>query len=188
MLLGRALVAEPDLLLLDEPTNHLDIDAIQWLERYVAEFGGALLFVTHDRAFLRRLATRIIELDRGRLTSWPGSYETYLERKEAALDAEARDLGTARQEARRRRSLADAAASRRDGRGTRVASARCWRCAQIARRDAQQSGQVTDDDRPRGRGRSPGVRGGRCVRLAFNGVPVVRRLLDPHPCAAIASG
>jgi len=65
VLLGRALVAEPDLLLLDEPTNHLDIDAIEWLERYVADFGGALLFVTHDRAFLRGVATRIIELDRG---------------------------------------------------------------------------------------------------------------------------
>jgi ATP-binding cassette subfamily F protein uup len=92
VLLGRALVAEPDLLLLDEPTNHLDIDAIEWLEQYVGSFGGALLFVTHDRAFLRRLATRIIELDRGRLTSWPGSYDTYVERKAAALDAEARDL------------------------------------------------------------------------------------------------
>jgi ATP-binding cassette subfamily F protein uup len=92
VLLGRALVAEPDLLLLDEPTNHLDIEAIEWLEQYVASFRGALLFVTHDRAFLRRLATRIIELDRGRLTSWPGSYETYLERKATALDAEAQDL------------------------------------------------------------------------------------------------
>jgi ATP-binding cassette subfamily F protein uup len=92
VLLGRALVAEPDLLLLDEPTNHLDIDAIEWLERYLAGFGGALVFVTHDRAFLRRLATRIIELDRGQLTSWPGSYGTYLQRKAEALEAETRDL------------------------------------------------------------------------------------------------
>ena len=73
-LLGKALVSEPDLLLLDEPTNHLDIDAIRWLEDHLRNFAGALLFVTHDRAFLNALATRIIELDRGRLTSWPGSY------------------------------------------------------------------------------------------------------------------
>src|SRR4029453_14244677 len=74
VLLAKALVAGPDLLLLDEPTNHLDIDAIAWLGAFVAGFAGAVLFVTHDRAFLSRLATRIVELDRGRLTSWPGSY------------------------------------------------------------------------------------------------------------------
>jgi ATP-binding cassette subfamily F protein uup len=91
-LLAKALVAEPDLLLLDEPTNHLDIDVIAWLEEFIGEFAGAILFVTHDRAFLSRLATRIVELDRGRLTSWPGSYPSYLEKKAAALDAEARDL------------------------------------------------------------------------------------------------
>ena len=91
-LLARALVTQPDVLLLDEPTNHLDIDAIRWLEEFVAQYAGAVLFVTHDRAFLSALATRIIELDRGRLTSWPGSYETYLEKKAAALDNEARDL------------------------------------------------------------------------------------------------
>ena len=91
-LLAKALVAEPDLLLLDEPTNHLDIDAITWLESFIAQFAGAILFVTHDRAFLARLATRIVELDRGRLTSWPGSYPSFLEKKAAALDAEARDL------------------------------------------------------------------------------------------------
>ena len=92
VLLGKALVSQPDLLLLDEPTNHLDIDAIRWLEEYLANYSGALLFVTHDRAFLSRLATRIVELDRGTLTSWPGSYATYLEKKAAALETEARDL------------------------------------------------------------------------------------------------
>src|SRR5687768_699284 len=92
VLLGRALVSDPDLLLLDEPTNHLDIEAIQWLEDHLRDFAGALLFVTHDRAFLRRLATRIVELDRGALTSWPGSYDTYLQKKAEALDVEARDL------------------------------------------------------------------------------------------------
>ena len=91
-LLGKALVSAPDLLLLDEPTNHLDIDAIRWLEGYLREYDGTLLFVTHDRAFLDALATRIIELDRGRLTSWPGSYASYVERKGAALDNEAREL------------------------------------------------------------------------------------------------
>jgi ATP-binding cassette subfamily F protein uup len=89
VLLARALVGQPELLLLDEPTNHLDIDAIAWLEDFLAIYPGAVMFVTHDRAFLDRLATRIIELDRGGLTSWPGSYAKYLERKQAALAAEA---------------------------------------------------------------------------------------------------
>ena len=91
-LLGKALVSAPDLLLLDEPTNHLDIEAIRWLEDYLREFSGALLFVTHDRAFLAALATRIIDLDRGTLTSWPGSYASYLEKKAASDDADARAL------------------------------------------------------------------------------------------------
>ena len=92
VMLGKALVSRPDLLLLDEPTNHLDIDAIAWLEDYLRSFAGALLFVTHDRAFLRRLATRIVELDRGELTSWPGSYDAYVEKKATALENEARDV------------------------------------------------------------------------------------------------
>jgi ATP-binding cassette subfamily F protein uup len=91
-LLGRALVSEPHLLLLDEPTNHLDIDAIRWLEEHLQGYPGAILFVTHDRRFLDNIATRIIELDRGVLTSWPGSYKSYLQKKEAALDAEAGNL------------------------------------------------------------------------------------------------
>ncbi|MEW6647317.1 MAG: ATP-binding cassette domain-containing protein [Pseudomonadota bacterium] len=89
VLLAQALITKPDLLLLDEPTNHLDIDAITWLEEFLLGFNGTLLFVTHDRSFLQRLATRIIELDRGRLTSWPGDFATYLRRKQEALDAEA---------------------------------------------------------------------------------------------------
>ncbi len=89
VLLARALVAEPDLLLLDEPTNHLDIDAITWLEGFLSEYAGAVVFVTHDRAFLQRLATRIVELDRGRLTSWPGDYATFSRRKEEWLANEA---------------------------------------------------------------------------------------------------
>jgi len=89
VLLARALVAEPDLLLLDEPTNHLDIDAITWLEDFLAGYAGAVVFVTHDRAFLQRLATRIVELDRGRLTSWPGDYATFLRKKDEWLANEA---------------------------------------------------------------------------------------------------
>ncbi len=89
VLLARALVAQPDILLLDEPTNHLDIDAITWVETFLADYAGAVVFVTHDRAFLQRVATRIVELDRGRLTSWPGDYASFLEKKEAWLANEA---------------------------------------------------------------------------------------------------
>ena len=89
VLLARALVAQPDLLLLDEPTNHLDIEAMTWLESFLDGYRGAVVFVTHDRAFLKRVATRIVELDRGRLTSWPGDYDTFLEKKDAWLANEA---------------------------------------------------------------------------------------------------
>lgn len=90
VLLAKALVGSPSILLLDEPTNHLDIDAIRWLEDFLLRSEAAILFVTHDRAFLRRLATRILELDRGRLTSWSCDYETFVKRKEASLEAEER--------------------------------------------------------------------------------------------------
>ena len=89
VLLARALVGQPDLLLLDEPTNHLDIEAITWLEEFLAGYRGAVAFVTHDRTFLQQVATRIVEIDRGRLTSWPGDYATYLRRKTDALANEA---------------------------------------------------------------------------------------------------
>ena len=89
-LLARALVREPDVLLLDEPTNHLDVDAIEGMEEFLVGRGTTLLFVTHDRAFLRRVATRIVELDRGRLVDWGSDYDRYVERKSAALDAEAK--------------------------------------------------------------------------------------------------
>jgi ATP-binding cassette subfamily F protein uup len=82
VLLARALVAEPDLLLLDEPTNHLDVEAIQWLEGLLSAWRGGLLFTTHDRRLLERIATRIVELEQGRVTSWPGDYANYLRRRE----------------------------------------------------------------------------------------------------------
>ncbi len=88
--LARALVSGPELLLLDEPTNHLDVSTIEWMEERLRGFAGSLVFVTHDRAFLERLATRIVELDRTALTSWPGDYANFLRRKEESLQAESR--------------------------------------------------------------------------------------------------
>jgi ATP-binding cassette subfamily F protein uup len=136
VLLARALVGQPDVLLLDEPTNHLDIEAITWLEDFLAEYPGAVLFVTHDRAFLQRLATRIVELDRGRLTSWPGDYVTYLRRKEEALSNEAAE------QARFDRKLAEEEAwlrqgikARRTRNEGRVRGLMAMRAERAARRD-----------------------------------------------------
>jgi len=92
VMLARALVSEPDLLLLDEPTNHLDISAITWLEKFLLAYHGALIFITHDRTFVKHLATRIIEIDRGKLTSFPGDFDGYLSKKEEILEIEARAL------------------------------------------------------------------------------------------------
>jgi ATP-binding cassette subfamily F protein uup len=89
VLLAQALVRKPGVLLLDEPTNHLDIEAIGWLEGFLKQFEGSIIFITHDRSFLRALATRIVEIDRGQLTSWPGDYDNYLRRREERLHAEA---------------------------------------------------------------------------------------------------
>ncbi len=171
-LLGRALVSEPHLLLLDEPTNHLDIDAIQWLEEYLQGYPGALLFVTHDRAFLSRLATRIIELDRGKLTSWPGSYQTYLQKKDAALESEARDLERLdkklQQEEAWLRQGVKARRTRNEGRVRALLALRAERSAyraqagnvRLALDDTQGSGKlVFEADR---------------VSKAYDGVPVVR--------------
>ncbi|HET7063444.1 MAG TPA: ATP-binding cassette domain-containing protein [Rudaea sp.] len=89
VLLAQALVSAPDVLLLDEPTNHLDIEAIAWLEEFLRNVNSSIVFVTHDRSFLRALATRIVEIDRGQVTSWPGDYANYLRRREERLHAEA---------------------------------------------------------------------------------------------------
>ncbi|HEY2988515.1 MAG TPA: ATP-binding cassette domain-containing protein [Candidatus Binatia bacterium] len=90
VMLARALVGAPDLLLLDEPTNHLDISAITWLEEYLLDYRGALIFITHDRTLVKHLATRIVDLDRGKLTSFPGDFDSYLRKKDELLEIEAR--------------------------------------------------------------------------------------------------
>ncbi len=90
IMLAKALVIEPDILMLDEPTNHLDIESILWLENFLKSYNGCVLFITHDRIFLQSVATRILELDRGQLVSFPGDYQTYLRRKEEMLHAEER--------------------------------------------------------------------------------------------------
>lgn len=89
VLLAKALVQQPDILLLDEPTNHLDIESIIWLEEFLKSYPASLIFITHDRSFLQNVANRIVELDRGKLTSWPGDYENYLRRREERMNAEA---------------------------------------------------------------------------------------------------
>ncbi len=133
VLLGQALAAEPDVLLLDEPTNHLDVESIEWLERFLTRFPGAILFVTHDRAFLRRVATRIVELDRGQLRSWACDYDQYLERKAAALADEERqnavfDKKLAQEEAWLRRGV-KARRTRNEGRVRELLQLRAARAA-----------------------------------------------------------
>jgi len=172
VLLARALVSEPQLLLLDEPTNHLDIDAIRWLEEHLQTYPGAILFVTHDRAFLSAIATRIVELDRGRLTSWPGSYATYLQKKEAALEADARELDRLdkklqKEEAWLRQGV-KARRTRNEGRVRALMALRADRAAhrslggtvRLAVDDAQSSGKLVFE--------------GKRVTKAFGSVPVIR--------------
>ncbi len=138
VLLARSLVADPDILLLDEPTNHLDIDAIRWLEDFLLRYGGTLVFVTHDRAFLSRLATRIVELDRGRLYDWACDYAAFLVRKEQLLAAEERqaalfDKKLAQEEAWIRKGI-EARRTRNEG---RVRALKAMREARLKRRERQ---------------------------------------------------
>ncbi len=135
--LAQALVSDPELLLLDEPTNHLDLATIEWLEQRVRGYSGGLVFVTHDRAFLQKLATRIVELDRGELVSWPGSYHDYLRRKSAALRAEQRynrefDKKLASEEAWIRQGI-KARRTRNEGRVRALETMRAEREARIDR-------------------------------------------------------
>ena len=133
VLLAQALASDPDVLLLDEPTNHLDVESIEWMESFLLRFPGAILFVTHDRAFLRRLATRIAELDRGRLRSWACGYDQFLERKAAALEDEERhnavfDKKLAQEEAWLRRGV-KARRTRNEGRVRDLMKLRAERAA-----------------------------------------------------------
>jgi ATP-binding cassette subfamily F protein uup len=143
VLLAKALVADPDILLLDEPTNHLDIDAIRWLEDFLLRYAGTLVFVTHDRALLARLATRIVELDRGRLYDWACDYPMFLTRKEELLAAEARqsalfDKKLAQEEAWIRKGI-EARRTRNEG---RVRALKAMREARLARRERQASARM----------------------------------------------
>ncbi len=138
VLLARAVVAAPDVLLLDEPTNHLDIEAIEWLEGFLQEWRGALLFITHDRRFLRALASRIVEIDRGQLTSWPGDWDNYLRRREERLHAEQQenarfDKLLAQEEAWIRQGI-KARRTRDEGRVRRL---KAMRAERAARRNVQ---------------------------------------------------
>ncbi len=137
VLLGQALVSQPDLLLLDEPTNHLDIDTITWLEEFLAAWSGTLLFVSHDRSFVQRLATRILELDRGCLTDFPGELSVYLQRKETMLANEDRsnalfDKRLAEEEAWIRQGI-KARRTRNEGRVRALQQMRRERAARRAR-------------------------------------------------------
>jgi ATP-binding cassette subfamily F protein uup len=149
-LLARALVIEPDLLLLDEPTNHLDLGAIDWLETQLLQFSGAILFVTHDRAFLDKVATQIVDLDRGQLVAWPGRYSDYLRRKAASLEEESRqnaefDKKLAQEEKWIRQGI-KARRTRNEG---RVRALQKMRKERAERRNRQSNAnlQVADDSR-----------------------------------------
>ena len=160
VLLARALVTEPDLLLLDEPTNHLDIETMRWLEGFLADYSGTVLFVTHDRVFLQAVATRIVELDRGQLTSWPGDYATFLRRKEESLADRRGASRQVRQDGWPRRKRGCVRASRHDVRRNegRVRALLAMREERAARRSP--IGSVRLRDRDRRAQRPDGLRGG----------------------------
>jgi ABC transport system ATP-binding/permease protein len=157
VLLARGLVCSPDVLLLDEPTNHLDIDAIDWLEDFLLRWGGTLLFVTHDRMFLQKLSTRIVELDGGRLLDWRSDYVTFMRRREALLKGEAGlevvfDKKLAQEEAWIRRGI-EARRTRNEGRVRALLALREERAARRERQgkvrlqiqEAQRSGRLVVD-------------------------------------------
>jgi len=170
--LGRALVSAPDLLLLDEPTNHLDVEVIEWLEQQLLELAGGVLFVTHDRALLGRLATRIVELDRGVLTSWPGSYASFLEKKAALLEQEERrnalfDKKLAEEEVWIRRGI-QARRTRNEG---RVRALLAMRDERRARRERPGSARFEVDE---GQASGKLVIDAEHVSYAWGDTPVVR--------------
>lgn len=174
VMLARALAGEPEVLLLDEPTNHMDIEAISWLEEFLLGFNGALIFITHDRAFLQRLATRIVELDRGHLTSFPGDYATYLRKKEELLAAEDRanakfDKQLAEEEVWIRQGV-KARRTRNEG---RVRQLQALRRERAARREVQGTARFAVNS-----GDSSGriVADLREVSFAYEGRPIIKGL------------
>ena len=176
VLLARSIVAGPDLLLLDEPTNHLDIESIRWLEEALIRDGGTLTFVTHDRVFLSRLATRIVELDRGRLYDWACDYPTFLKRREELLAAEARrsalfDKKLAQEEVWIRKGI-EARRTRNEG---RVRALKAMREDRARRRDKQGTARVQLQEAERSGALVIAAKG---VSFAYGDGPEVVRGLD----------
>jgi ATP-binding cassette subfamily F protein uup len=176
VLLARALAGQPDILLLDEPTNHLDLDSILWLERFLLASKTTLFFVTHDRAFLRKLATRIVELDRGRLTSWACDYDTYLERKASTLDAEEKqwaafDKKLAQEEAWLRQGV-KARRTRNEG---RVRALQSMRNERGQRREREGSARIEIQT---GSMSGQKVIEAKGVTFSYGGAPIVRDFSD----------
>jgi ATP-binding cassette subfamily F protein uup len=174
VLLARSLVTDPDILLLDEPTNHLDIDSIQWLESYLLRFGGTLVFVTHDRAFLDKIATRIIEIDRGHLYDWACNYATFVKRREELLHAEARqqalfDKRLSQEEVWIRKGI-QARRTRNEG---RVRSLKAMREVRQQRREKQGSAvmQLQDSERS-----GTMVMDAKNVSFGYTETPIIRNL------------
>jgi ABC transport system ATP-binding/permease protein len=150
VLLAQSIVSEPDILLLDEPTNHLDIDAIRWLEAFLPRMSGTLIFVTHDRVFLEKLATRIVELDRGHLYDWACDYPTFLIRRDEVLHAEARqqelfDKRLAQEEVWIRKGI-EARRTRNEG---RVRALKAMRDQRAKRRERLGTARITTQEAER---------------------------------------
>jgi ABC transport system ATP-binding/permease protein len=174
VLLAKALVAEPDILLLDEPTNHLDIESIRWLEDFLLRYGGTLIFVTHDRVFLERLATRIVELDRGRLYDWACDYPTFLKRKEELLAAEERqnslfDKRLAQEEVWIRKGI-EARRTRNEG---RVRALKAMREGRRQRRERQGTAKIQVQEAERS---GTLVIEAKSVDFGYNDRPVIQDL------------
>jgi ATP-binding cassette subfamily F protein uup len=174
VLLAKALVNEPDILLLDEPTNHLDIDSIRWLEEFLLRYGGTLIFVTHDRVFLSRLATRVVELDRGRIYDWACDYPTFLKRKEEVLAAEERqdalfDKKLAQEEVWIRKGI-EARRTRNEG---RVRALKAMREARGRRRERQGAARMQLQEAERS---GALVIEGKGIGFGYGDRPVVRDL------------
>lgn len=174
VLLARALGGRPDVLLLDEPTNHMDLDSILWLENYLLDHKVTLFFVTHDRAFLRKLATRIVELDRGKLTSWACDYDTFLERKAVAMETEEKqwalfDKKLAQEEAWLRQGV-KARRTRNEG---RVRALQQLRLERSARREREGKARIELQE---GKTSGQKVIDVRDVSFSYGAAPVVANL------------